>query len=68
MARAAASIRAPLLVVGTMKDREVNPEPGFEFARLAGAEVFELKGDCGHQSPSCEKETLWPLVARFLDR
>jgi hypothetical protein len=51
-----------------MKDREVNPEPGFEFARLAGAEVFELKGDCGHQSPSCEKETLWPLVARFLDR
>ena len=68
MARAASSIRARLLVVGTTKDREVNPAPGFELAGLAGAEVFHLKGDCGHQSPSCEKDTLWPLVGRFLDQ
>ena len=68
MAQAAASLRARLLVVGTSKDAEVNPAPGFEFARLARAEIFELDGRCGHQAPSCEKHTLWPVVASFLRR
>jgi homoserine O-acetyltransferase len=66
MTRAAASVRARLLVVGTMKDEEVNPKPGFEFARLARADVFELRGDCGHQAPSCERATMWPVVSGFL--
>jgi homoserine O-acetyltransferase len=66
--RAAAAIHAELLVVGTRQDREVNPEPAFELARLAKAEVFELDGRCGHQAPSCEQAALWPLVARFLSQ
>jgi homoserine O-acetyltransferase len=66
MERAAAAIRAALLVVGTREDREVNPEPAFELARLARADVFELDGRCGHQAPSCERATLWLEVARFL--
>src|SRR5262249_36202209 len=66
MERAVAAIRARLLVVGTQMDREVNNGPAFAFARIAGAEVVELDGRCGHQAPSCERATLWPLVARFL--
>jgi homoserine O-acetyltransferase len=68
MERAAATIRASLLVVGTRGDREVNPEPAFEFGPLAHAEVLELDGRCGHQAPSCEQTTLWPAIARFLAR
>jgi homoserine O-acetyltransferase/O-succinyltransferase len=56
-----------LLIVGTWGDREVNPAPAFELAALVGAEVIELDGRCGHQAPSCEREILWPAVARFLD-
>jgi homoserine O-acetyltransferase len=68
MERAAAAIRATLLVIGTWQDREVNPEPAFDLARLAHAEVFELDGRCGHQAPSCEAATLWPKLDRFLSQ
>jgi homoserine O-acetyltransferase len=66
MPAAAAATRARLLVVSTWQDREVNPRPAFEFAKLADGEIFELDGRCGHQAPSCERATLWPAVARFL--
>jgi homoserine O-acetyltransferase len=68
MTRAAAAIRAELLVVGTWGDREVNPKPAFEVARMVNAEVLELDGRCGHQAPSCEQAMLWPAVERFLSR
>jgi homoserine O-acetyltransferase len=66
--RAAAAMRADLLMVSTWQDREVNPKPAFELARLAGADILELDGRCGHQAPSCERATLWPAVTRFLAR
>jgi homoserine O-acetyltransferase len=68
MERAAAAMRAELMVVSTWQDREVNPKPAFDFARTARADVLELDGRCGHQAPSCERATLWPAVARFLER
>jgi len=68
MARAAATMRAELFVVGTWTDREVNPQPAFELARMVKAEILELDGRCGHLAPSCEEATLWPAVSRFLDR
>jgi homoserine O-acetyltransferase len=64
--RAAAAVKAELLIVSTWADAEVNPKPAFEFARLAKAEVLELDGRCGHQAPSCERATMWPAVGRFL--
>ena len=67
MEKAAAALRPELLVVGTWADREVNPKPAFEFARLANAQVVELNGRCGHQAPSCERATMWPAIGRFLD-
>ena len=68
MERAAAARRPELLVVSTWQDREVNPKPAFDYARLSGAEILELDGRCGHQAPSCESATLWPAVGRFLGR
>ena len=66
--RAAMAIRAELMVASTWQDREVNPGPAFEVARMIQAEVLELDGRCGHQAPACERAVLWPAVARFLDR
>jgi homoserine O-acetyltransferase len=66
MERAAAAVRAELLVVGTTQDREVNPDPAFDLARLTHARVFELDGRCGHQAPSCERKILWSVVGHFL--
>jgi homoserine O-acetyltransferase len=68
MPGAVAAARARLLMVSTWEDREVNPAPAFEFARLAGGQVLELNGRCGHQAPSCERATLWPAVGQFLGR
>jgi homoserine O-acetyltransferase len=66
MTRAAATMRAELLVAGTWTDREVNPQPAFELGRMVNAEILELDGRCGHQAPSCEQKTLWRAVGRFL--
>jgi homoserine acetyltransferase len=68
MTRAATTLRADLLVVGTWADREVNPQPAFALARMVNAEILELDGRCGHQAPSCEQKTLWSTVGRFLSR
>ncbi len=68
MERAAAAIRSQLLMVSTWEDREVNPKPAFELARMAGATILELDGRCGHQAPSCERVALWAAVRRFLER
>jgi homoserine O-acetyltransferase len=68
MERAAAAMHADLMVVSTWADREVNPKPAFDLARIARAEVLELDGRCGHQAPSCEGKVLSSAVARFLDR
>jgi homoserine O-acetyltransferase len=66
MERTAGAIKADVLVVSTWADRDVNPKPAFELARLARKQVLELDGRCGHQAPSCERDTLWPAMARFL--
>jgi homoserine O-acetyltransferase len=65
--RAAANVRAPLLVVVSRNDPVLDPRPALEFARMAHASVLELDGRCGHSAPACERATLWPAVARFLE-
>jgi homoserine O-acetyltransferase/O-succinyltransferase len=67
MERAAAAIRSRLLVAGASTDEMVNPKPGFQFARLAGATILELDGRCGHRAPSCERATVRAAVRQFLD-
>lgn len=64
---AAKRVRAKVLVVPSAQDHMVNPEAALNFARMIGARIFELKGDCGHLATGCESATLNPTVRAFLD-
>ena len=66
MQRAAAAVRARLLVVVPDRDDVVDPAPALEFARLARAEVVVLDGRCGHRAPACESGAVQGAIARFL--
>jgi homoserine O-acetyltransferase/O-succinyltransferase len=66
MKRAAAAVRARLLVVVPDRDEVVDPAPALEFARLARAEVVVLDGRCGHRAPACESGIVQGAIARFL--
>lgn len=68
MERAAAAVRARVLVVVATRDHVVTPGPALEFARLLGAQVLTLEGDCGHLAPGCEAQKMNPVVAEFLAR
>jgi homoserine O-acetyltransferase len=65
---AAKAVRADLLFVYSPDDQVVNPQPGVAFARLVGGQVLELERGCGHDAPTCERQTLWPAVSAFLSR
>lgn len=66
--KAAASVRARLLVVAATQDHMVNPRSALEFAGAAGAPSLELTSDCGHLAPSCESDRLREAVAAFLSK
>jgi homoserine O-acetyltransferase/O-succinyltransferase len=68
MERAAAAVRARVLVVVAARDHVVTPGPAIEFARLLRAQVLTLEGDCGHLAPGCEAAKVNPAVADFLAR
>ena len=59
-------LRPKMLVVASLQDHMVNPAPAREFARVNGAELVTLSGDCGHLATSCESEILTREVKRFL--
>ncbi|MBV9929260.1 MAG: alpha/beta fold hydrolase [Acidobacteria bacterium] len=66
--RAAAAVRARVLVVVARQDHVVTPGPAAEFARLLKAQLLTLEGDCGHLAPGCESQKVNPAVADFLSR
>lgn len=66
MERAAAAVRAKVLVIVAAQDHMVTPGPAREFARLLGVSVVELESDCGHLSDGCEPEKVAQAVAAFL--
>ena len=68
MERAAAAVKARVLVVVATQDHVVTPGPALEFTRLLNARVLTLEGDCGHLAPGCEAQKLNPAVADFLSR
>jgi homoserine O-acetyltransferase/O-succinyltransferase len=68
MDRAAAAVKAKVLVVASATDHMVTPGPALEFARLLHADVLELKDNCGHEAPDCEIEKLSPAIASFLEK
>jgi homoserine O-acetyltransferase/O-succinyltransferase len=66
--RAAAAIKAKMLVVVTSSDHIVTPSPALELARAARAQVLELRNDCGHNGGGCEPRRVEQAVREFLAR
>jgi len=64
--RAATAVRAQVLVIVSTTDHMVTPGPALEFSRLLGAEVLELRSDCGHIAFDCEAGILSSTVRAFL--
>lgn len=66
MEEAAKSVKAKTLIITSLKDRIVNPQPAIEFGRLLNTKVIELNNDCGHLAPGCDSERVNKAVADFL--
>lgn len=66
VARDFGAVKAKVLVVVAKFDHVVTPGPATEFAKLIGAKLIDLEGDCGHLSTSCESRLLSTAVADFL--
>lgn len=66
MADVARQIRAKVLVVVATQDHMVNPAPALAFAKVLGAPVTELTGDCGHMATSCESVKMQEAIRTFL--
>jgi homoserine O-acetyltransferase len=66
MSKAAAAVRARVLVIVGLQDHMVNPTPALAFAPLLKARTLELDSDCGHVAPDCESAKVGTAVAKFL--
>ena len=68
MEKAAAAVRAQVLVVAATRDHMVNPIPALDFAKLIHARTLELTSDCGHLAPGCEAQKVNATIAKFLEK
>jgi len=66
--KAAAVVKAKVLVIVSHQDHMVNPHPALDFAKLIHAQVLELQGPCGHVATGCETAKIAPAVTAFLSR
>ncbi len=66
MAKAAAAVKARVLVIVGLQDHMVNPQPALGFARLLQAHTLELDSDCGHLAPDCQAAKVGAAVERLL--
>ncbi len=64
--KAAAAVRARMMVISAAEDHMVTPGPSFDFAKEVGAEVVLLESPCGHLAPGCEQDKVYGGVRRFL--
>lgn len=65
-AKAAAAVRAKVLVISASQDHCVNPAPALAFAKTLGCETIVLTGNPGHSSPGAEMSRIGPAIDRFL--
>jgi len=68
MTRAAARVRARMLIIYSWADPMVPAGPAAAFARLVHADTLSLNGACGHESPACESALVNRTVRAFLAR
>src|SRR6185312_6056171 len=58
MERAAAAVKAKVLVVVSPEDHTVTPQPAIDFAHLLHAVIMQVDSPCGHLSTACEHEKI----------
>ena len=68
MERAAAEVKAPMLIIVDAHDHMVTPGPALNFAKLKGAQTLVLENDCGHLGPGCEQGKVGAAIAEFLGK
>ena len=68
MDRAAAAVKAKVLVLVSQTDHMVTPGPALEFAKLLHSDVLELQDNCGHLAPGCETGKVGAAIAGFLEK
>ena len=68
MEKAAAAVKAKVLVIVASRDMAVTSDEAKAFAKLIHADVLELAGDCGHGANGCESDKVNPAVASFLEK
>lgn len=69
MEKAAAAVRAQVLVIPAAHDHMVNPRPALSFAKLIHAQTLVLNSDCGHLSPGCEEQDeMKRAIQEFLEK
>jgi homoserine O-acetyltransferase/O-succinyltransferase len=68
MERAAARVKAKVLVIVDVYDQTVTPQAALDFASLLHAKVISLESDCGHNGPECDMKNVAPQVAAFLSQ
>jgi homoserine O-acetyltransferase/O-succinyltransferase len=66
MERAAAAVKAKVLIVVSSSDHMVTPGPARDFGKLLGAQMLDLPNDCGHLLSDCENPTVIRTVNEFL--
>lgn len=64
--KAAAAVKAKVLVIVGKEDHTVTPGPAIEFAHLLHAELMVLDDHCGHQY--CDNAQVGKAVAEFLQK
>lgn len=67
MERAAANVKAPVLVIVSKQDHTVTPQPALDFAATLHATTLVLDSDCGHGAPFCEADLVSRRVNDFLE-
>lgn len=68
MARAAAEVRARMLIVYSWGDHMVTPGLTVEFAKLVKADTLSLATTCGHIASACEEARVGTAVRAFLSQ
>lgn len=67
MEAAAKKVKARVFIVVAAQDHMVNPRPALDFAPLVHAQTLVLDSDCGHLSPGCQSDKMYPAVRAFLE-
>lgn len=67
MEKAAANVKASVLVIVSKQDHTVTPQPALDFAALLHAKTLVLDSDCGHGVAFCQADLVSQRVNEFLE-